>query len=330
MERQTLHDAATNAAGHPSSHSYSAWRTAQQTQPRIFQYNPPNQQQPAQQPQQQPQQQQQPGLSAQAGSAAAANNLANIDKNIIFANNDRLNQQFQLQNPGAQGQSTFPGLQEDPNNAAQSATDPNLVSASDDSNPATDKQNTQPQNTTGGRQLAQTKRAAQNRAAQRAFRQRKDRYIKSLEQKATEFDLSHSIIADLRKENIYLRDYVVRLQNEVDSLNTELGRAPMFNSPPTHRNPQNNQNTAPLPVSLSQNYPMQIDPQTAAAAVAANVQHDNQSGLTRLAPAETHNAISMPANDQQMGEAKAEETAAPAKKQARSRKRKNDAQGEGQ
>jgi hypothetical protein len=104
----------------------------------------------------------------------------------------------------------------------------------------------------------------------------------------------------------------------------------MFNSPPTQRNPQSNQNAAQMPVSLSQNYPIQIDPQTAAAAVAANVQHDNQSGLTRLAPAETHNAMSMPANEQQMGETKAEETAAPAKKQPRSRKRKNDAQSEAQ
>ncbi len=102
----------------------------------------------------------------------------------------------------------------------------------------------------------------------------------------------------------------------------------MFNSNPTQRNPQNQPNAAQLPVSLGQNYPMQIDPQTAAAAVAANVQHDNQSGLTRLAPAETHNAISMPANDQPMGDTKTEEQAAPAKKQARSRKRKNDAQAE--
>jgi bZIP transcription factor len=328
MERQTLHDAATNAAGgHPTSHSYSAWRNSQVTQPRIFHYTPPNQQQSAQ-PQQI--QQQQPGLSTQSGTAAAGNNLTNIDKNIIFANSDRLNQQFQLQNAGAQGQSTFPGLQEDPNNPAQNTTDPNLGASSDDGNPASDKQNTQAQTATGGRVLASSKRAAQNRAAQRAFRQRKDRYIKSLEQKATEFDLSHSIIADLRKENIYLRDYVVRLQNEVDSLNTELGRAPMFNSNPTQRNPQNQSNPSQLPVSLGQNYPMQIDPQTAAAAVAANVQHDNQSGLTRLAPAESHNAISMPATDQQMGETKAEEQVAPAKKQARSRKRKNEQQSEAQ
>jgi hypothetical protein len=104
----------------------------------------------------------------------------------------------------------------------------------------------------------------------------------------------------------------------------------MFNSPPTQRTPQNNQNTGQMPVSISQNYPIQIDPQTAAAAVAANVQHDNQSGLTRLAPAETHNAISMPANEQQMGESKPEEVAAPVKKQARNRKRKNDPQGEAQ
>src|SRR6202035_859354 len=105
MERQTLHDAATNAAGNPSSHSYSAWRTAQQTQPRIFQYNPPNPQQSSQQQQQQQQQQpqQQAALNPQAGAGPTSTNLpANIDKNIIFANSDRIAQQYNLQNAGQQ------------------------------------------------------------------------------------------------------------------------------------------------------------------------------------------------------------------------------------
>jgi 3',5'-cyclic AMP phosphodiesterase CpdA len=339
MERHTLHDAATNAAGqNQSSHSYSAWRTAQQTQPRIFQYTPPNPQQSSQQQQpQQPQQQTALNTQAAAGGPASTNLPANIDKNIIFTNNDRLTQQYNLQNAGQQSQPTFTALHDDPSSTTQAGADANLSQSSDGGNVDPSKGGNTSQTTPGGRVLASSKRAAQNRAAQRAFRQRKDRYIKSLEQKANEFDLSHSIIADLRKENIYLRDYVVRLQNEVDSLNTELGRAPMFGSPSTQRTPQPNQNQQqPLPVSLSQNYPLQIDPQTAAAAAAAaaaaNVHaQDNQAGLTRLAPADsTHNAISMPSgNEQPMGEQKADENTTQTKKGGRGRKRKNDPQAEG-
>lgn len=337
MERHTLHDAATNAAGqNPSSHSYSAWRTAQQTQPRIFQYNPPNPQQSSQQQQpQQPQQQTALNTQTSAGGPASTNLPTNIDKNIIFANSDRIAQQYNMQNTGQQSQPTFTALHDDPSSGAQAGADANLSQSSDGGNPDPSKGGNTPQTASGGRVLASSKRAAQNRAAQRAFRQRKDRYIKSLEQKANEFDLSHSIIADLRKENIYLRDYVVRLQNEVDSLNTELGRAPMFGSPSAQRTPQPNQNQQQsLPVSLSQNYPLQIDPQTAAAAAAAaaNVHaQDNQGGLTRLAPADsTHNAISMPSgNDQPMGEQKTDENTTQTKKGGRGRKRKNDAQAEG-
>jgi hypothetical protein len=337
MERHTLHDAATNAASqNQSSHSYSAWRTAQQTQPRIFQYNPPNSQPATQQQQQQTQQQSTLASQTGGGGAAAANIPANIDKNIIFANSDRLAQQFNIQNT-AQPQASFTALHDEAPGTTQSGADPIIAQSTDNTKETTDsKPVTTPQTGPGGRVLATSKRAAQNRAAQRAFRQRKDRYIKSLEQKANEFDLSHSIIADLRKENIYLRDYVVRLQNEVDSLNTELGRAPMFASQPPQRTPQTTQ-TQPttLPVSLSQNYPLQIDPQTAAAAAAAAVNvhtQDSQATLTRLAPAETaHNAISMPAGtDQPMAEAKPDETAAQPKKGPRGRKRKNDVQAEGQ
>src|SRR5271169_6363175 len=118
MERHTLHDAATNAGGQgQSSHSYSAWRTSQQTQPRIFQYTPPNPQQNAQQQQQQSQQsQQQQQLSAQdvAGGAANANIAANLEKNIIFANSERLAQQYNLQNAGTQQQAPFTALHDDP------------------------------------------------------------------------------------------------------------------------------------------------------------------------------------------------------------------------
>src|SRR5271170_7520247 len=129
MERHTLHDAATNAAGQgQSSHSYSAWRTSQQTQPRIFQYTPPNPQQNAQQQQQQQQQSQQPQqLSAQPSASGAANvNIAaNLDKNLIFANNERLAQQYALQNAGVQQQAPFTALHEDPTSSPGS--DPNLA-----------------------------------------------------------------------------------------------------------------------------------------------------------------------------------------------------------
>ena len=335
MESHTLHEGATNAPGQStSSHSYSAWRTAQQTQPRIFQYNPPAQQQTTQQQQQQQQPQQQAAMNAQsgAGGPASTNLPANIDKSIIFQNSDRLTQQYNMQNAGQQSQTTFTALHDDSATGGQGVADPNLSQSSDGGNPDPSKAGTTPQTTSGSRVLASSKRAAQNRAAQRAFRQRKDRYIKSLEQKANEFDLSHSIIADLRKENIYLRDYVVRLQNEVDSLNTELGRAPMFGSPSTQRTPQTNQNQPqPMPVSLAQNYPLQIDPQTAAAAANIHAQ-DNQSGLTRLAPADnSHNAISMPSgNDQPMSESKPEETTTQPKKGQRGRKRKTELQPENQ
>jgi len=331
MERQSLEHAATNAASqNQSSHSYSAWRTAQQTQPRIFQYSPPN-------AQQQQQSSQQSNLAGQAGAAAAAS--ANLDKTIMYANNDRIAQQYNLQSAGAQPQQ-FTSIEEAQAAAAvaaQGATDPSLTQTAPDASPTTtDASKTQPnsQAAAGGRVLASSKRAAQNRAAQRAFRQRKERYIKSLEQKATEFDLSHSIIQDLRKENMYLRDYVVRLQNEVDSLNTELGRAPMFGTAAAQRTAQANQTQSALPVALGQNYPIQIDPQTAAAAAAAANVHaqDAQSGLTRLAPAEaTHNAISMPAgNEPPLTETKPDEPPPQTKKSNRGRKRKNETQTEAQ
>ena len=333
MERHTLHDATTNAAGQgQSSHSYSAWRTAQQTQPRIFQYTPPNPQQNAQQQQQQQSQQSQQQLSTQpgAGGAADANIAANLEKNIIFANSDPLNQPYTLQNAGTQQQAPFTALHDDPS-GSQGATDPNLALGVADAINSDNKDTTAtPTTTPGGRVLAQSKRAAQNRAAQRAFRQRKDRYIKSLEQKANEYDLSHSIISDLRKENMYLRDYVVRLQNEVDSLNTELGRAPMFGSPSTQQTTQQNQ--TPIPVTLGQNYPIQIDAQTAvvAAAAVANV-HSQDTQLTRLAPTDgSHNAISVPAGNEQMEQPKLDETTVQPKKGNRGRKRKNETQSETQ
>src|SRR5277367_1959723 len=207
MDRQTLHDAATNAAGqNQSSHSYSAWRSSQQTQPRILQYNPNPQQQPTQQ---QPQQQTQQALSAQQqGPAPGA--PGNIDKNIIFANNDTMAQQYNL-NPGvgSQSQPIFQ-LHPDPPTTTQSPSNQPPLAASTTIPSDTPKasSSTTPQNTSSnsGRQLATSKRAAQNRAAQRAFRHRKERYIKSLEEKANNYDLSQSLIADLRKENIYLRD----------------------------------------------------------------------------------------------------------------------------
>ena len=338
MERHTLHDAATNAAGQgQSSHSYSAWRTSQQTQPRIFQYTPPNPQQNAQQQQQQQSQQPQQQLSAQpiAGGAAnaniAANIAANLDKNVIFANNERLAQQYNLQNAGAPQQAPFTALHDDP--TSSQGSDPNLAQSAnnaDDGDGAT-----APPTAPGGRVLAQSKRAAQNRAAQRAFRQRKDRYIKTLEQKATDYDLSHGIITDLRKENVYLRDYVVRLQNEVDSLNTELGHTPMFGSLPTQQHQQNQNQANPMPVTIGQNYPLQIDPQTAAVAAAATANvHSQDNQLARLTPTDgSHNAISMPVgNEQQMVEqTKADETTeGQPKKGNRGRKRKNETQGEGQ
>ena len=334
MERHTLHDTATNATGqNQSSHSYSAWRTAQQTQPRILQYTPPTSQQTAQQ-QQQTAQQAALSNQAAAGGAAAANISAAFDnKNLIFTNSERLAQQYNMQNT-AQAQAPFTTLQEDPTAAAQNTTDPSLTQPTETpaETPEAPKQVT-PQ-TIAGRVLSTSKRAAQNRAAQRAFRLRKDRYIKSLEEKANQYDLSHSIIADLRKENIYLRDYVVRLQNEVDSLNTELGRAPMFGTPSQRAAQAANQaQQASLPVSLAQNYSLQIDPQTAAAAAAAaaaNVHaQDAQAGLAPLAPATAaHTAISMPAgNEATMVEPKHDESPVqPPKKTTRGRKRKIDVQ----
>ena len=325
MERHTLHDAATNAATQPtSSNSYSAWRTSQQTQPRILQYNPP--QQSVQQSQSQAQQAQQPHQSPvfanQTVPATVATTPipADLKSNIIFQNA----QQF-MQNPAAQPH--FNTLQAD-SASAPTTTDSGLSQTAGDS---ADKPDGSPTGT-GGRVLATSKRAAQNRAAQRAFRQRKERYIKSLEQKATEYDLSAGIIQDLRKENIYLRDYVVRLQNEVDSLNTELGRQPMFGA----RNTQTAQTQSPsLNVPLPQSYPIQIDHQTAAAAVAGNIhaQADNQPTLSRLAPAEPpHSSMNLPVgNEQTMTENKTDDAAAPQKKTTgRSRKRKNDAQTEPQ
>jgi len=340
MERHKLHDAATNAAGPPAtSHSYSAWRTSQQTQPRIFQYTPPNAQQSGQS---QSQQSPQTSLLAQSGSSAStpANLAPNIDKNIVFANNDRLAQQYNLQNAGNQSEGAFASMQVDgpvpTENTAESKTGPNAMDQpveNPTAGPAA-------QSNAPTRVLAQSKRAAQNRAAQRAFRQRKERYIKTLEQKATEYDLAQGIIQDLRKENVYLRDYVVRLQAEVDGLNAELGRAPMFGSgplpsqnlapPPLQRQQGATNQTAPISVSVGQAYSLQIDPQTAAAA-AANVQPatEGQSTLARIAPAEV-STISVTATDAQMTDPRAEEpTTTTTKKGSRGRKRKNEPADEG-
>jgi hypothetical protein len=97
----------------------------------------------------------------------------------------------------------------------------------------------------------------------------------------------------------------------------------MFAAPPAQR-PTSSQQQQQSGLVLAQNYPLQIDPATAAAATG----QDNQSGLARLAPAETtHHAISMPSGNETMGETKTEE---PTVKKGRGRKRKGDAQTEGQ
>lgn len=343
MDRQTLHDAATNAAGqNQSSHSYSAWRSSQQTQPRILQYEPnPRQQQQNQQPQ--PQQTQQ-ALAAQQATPTGAD-PGTMDKNIIFGNTDTLSQQYNLNAGGAQTQTIF-ALHPSPAGPTQSVANPPPLAASTGSIPpdsSKDSSTTPGQNPASGsgRQLATSKRAAQNRAAQRAFRHRKERYIKSLEEKANNYDLSQSLIADLRKENIYLRDYVVRLQNEVDSLNTELGRAPMF-AAHTQQGQQQQQQQQLRPQQqqqqvdqqgqqgggmLQQGYaPMQIDPQIAAAMQVQEKQQGGGGGVVQLAPAE-HNVNVLGMGEQQMmvEQQKAPETGATQKK-ARGRKRKNDVQ----
>jgi bZIP transcription factor len=338
MERHTLQDAATNAAGQPaSSHSYSAWRTSQQTTPRIFQYTPPNSQQAAQS---QAQQAPQTSLLAQSGPGASTSNLPpNIDKNIVFASSA---QQYGLQNAGNQGDASFAGMQVDASNSAENAVDPKTGANAAGGNTTIEPSiagSAPPHSASSTRVLASTKRAAQNRAAQRAFRQRKERYIKTLEQKATEFDMAQSIIADLRKENVYLRDYVVRLQAEVDGLNAELGRAPMFGSGPLP--PQNLAAPAPLQRTQPTNqatamsvatYPLQIDPATGTTAATGNVQpgQDGHSNLARIAPAEV-TSISVPANgDGQMADPHGDEGATGTGKKARGRKRKNESAVEGQ
>jgi bZIP transcription factor len=338
MERHTLQDAAANAAGQPaSSHSYSAWRTSQQTTPRIFQYTPPNSQQTAQS---QAQQAPQASLLAQSGSGASTSTLPpNIDKNIVFANSA---QQYGLQNAGNQGDGNFAGMQVDTSNSAENAVDPKTGANAAGTNSTIETSFTgsaPPQSASSSRVLASSKRAAQNRAAQRAFRQRKERYIKTLEQKATDFDMAQGIIADLRKENVYLRDYVVRLQAEVDGLNAELGRAPMFGSGPLP--PQNLAAPAPLqrnqPTSQTTAmsvaaYPLQIDPATGSTATAGNVQpgQDGHNNLARIAPADV-TSIGVPANaDGQMADSHADEGATGTSKKARARKRKNESTIEGQ
>jgi len=324
--RHTLHDAATAAAqSNQSSNSYSAWRTAQQTQPRIFQYNPAASQQNAQQ-QTQPTSTQ---TQSNAPGPVSQSLPSSLDKNIIFANSAH-SQTYGLPANPAQTQPAFTPLQDESSGATNAVTDPSLGQTGNTASGQSDPSKPNPPTTSGGRTLNQNKRAAQNRAAQRAFRQRKERYIKTLEEKATRYDLAEIQLGDLRKENVYLRDYVVRLQNEVDSLNSELGRAPMFATGPAQRAPQPPPGAQPsIPVHLNPNYPLQIDPQTAAAAAAAaaaaSVHSQDGQSLTRLAPADaTHNAITLPAgNDQPLTEApKVEETAAP--KKSRSRKRKNE------
>jgi hypothetical protein len=262
MERQTPQDAASNITQNQSSHSYSAWRTAQQEQPRIFQYNP----QQAGTHQHQQQQKQQTSLSSQSAAGAAPVPIpANIDNTLIFQNNGRLapDPQYNLQNPASQA---FTALPEDPHNETPQTPDDGTK----------DDQPSAP----NGRVLSSTKRAAQNRAAQRAFRERKDRYIKSLEQKAQDHERSASIVADLRKENIYLRDYVVRLQNEVDSLNTELGRAPMFTAPT-----QQQQTTATVQPQTQAVQPQTMQSVPMLQNYTVNSVPTDQSGLSRLAPA---------------------------------------------
>lgn len=337
MERHSLQDAATNAAGQPAaSHSYSAWRTSQQTTPRIFQYTPPNSQQATQS---QAQQAPQTSLLAQSGSGASTSNLPpNIDKNIVFAST----QQYGLQNAGNQGDASFAGMQVDASNSAENAVDPKTGAnaAGTNSTIETSLAGSAPsQSASSTRVLASSKRAAQNRAAQRAFRQRKERYIKTLEQKATEFDMAQGIIGDLRKENVYLRDYVVRLQAEVDGLNAELGRAPMFGSGPLP--PQNLAAPAPLQRTQPTNqttamsvaaYPLQLDPTTGSTAASGNIQpgQDGHNNLARIAPAEV-TSISVPANgDGQMADPHADEGATGTTKKARGRKRKNESAVEGQ
>ena len=100
-----------------------------------FNTTPPNPQQSSQQQQpQQPQQQTALNTQAGAGGPASTNLPANIDKNIIFANSDRLAQQYNLQNAGQQSQPTFTALHDDPSSTAQAGADANLSQSSDGGN----------------------------------------------------------------------------------------------------------------------------------------------------------------------------------------------------
>lgn len=72
------------------------------------------------------------------------------------------------------------------------------------------------------RLLSATKRAAQNRNAQKAFRERKEKYVKELEATAAEVAGLHKTIAELRQENMQLRDYTLALQSRLIELGPQV------------------------------------------------------------------------------------------------------------
>ncbi|CAI1838577.1 hypothetical protein SEUBUCD646_0B03720 [Saccharomyces eubayanus] len=88
-------------------------------------------------------------------------------------------------------------------NSAASAT--NLAASTSVSEPLVDKE--VPPAGSSGKTLRNTRRAAQNRTAQKAFRQRKEKYIKTLEQKSKIFD-------DLLAENNYFKSLNDTLRND--------------------------------------------------------------------------------------------------------------------
>ncbi|KAI8890321.1 hypothetical protein K501DRAFT_266235 [Backusella circina FSU 941] len=73
--------------------------------------------------------------------------------------------------------------------------------------------------TTQKRPVIPSKRAAQNREAQKAFRKRREQHIKDLEVKVKQMDHWKQQLDTLRIENRTLKDRMMNLEKQVDTLN---------------------------------------------------------------------------------------------------------------
>jgi len=84
----------------------------------------------------------------------------------------------------------------------------------------------------GNEEERKRKLAVRNRNAQRSFRKRRDIHMQELELNASQIDRMQTLLAESRRECESLRNYINKLQIEVNALLAEYNKTPMFDIQP--------------------------------------------------------------------------------------------------